>query len=235
MTRTKAILILAASVAFALSPLTTTGFNGFAPDQFPVPQVDPPIQPAGWAFSIWGVIYLWLIASAGYGLLRRDADAGWDATRWPLLFSLAIGATWVPVANVSPIWATVLIWLMWGGAVLALLRTHDADVWWLRAPIGIYAGWLTAASCVGTAVLATGYGATPVLTVHAGFLLLALALASLVLRRKVTPAYAIAVVWALLGIIVANTDPLRPLMVALALIGMVLLIIPVMKRASPAR
>lgn len=234
MTRAKAILILAASIAFALSPLTTTGFNGFTPEQFPVPQIDPPIQPAGWAFSIWGVIYLWLIASAGYGLLRRDADAGWDAPRWPLLISLAIGATWVPVANASPIWATVLIWLMWGSAVLALLRTPDVDTWWLRAPIGIYAGWLTAASCVGTAVLATGYGATPVLTVHAGFLLLALALASLVLRRMTTPAYAIAVVWALLGIVMANADPMRPLMFALALIGIVLLIIPAVKRARAA-
>jgi hypothetical protein len=228
MTRIKAILILTAAIAFSLSPLTTTGFNGFSPDQFPVPQIDPPIQPAGWAFSIWGVIYLWLIASAAYGLLKRDKDAGWDATRWPLLVSLAIGATWVPVANLSPLWATGLIWLMWAGAVLALLRTPGADIWWLRAPVAIYAGWLTAASCVGTAILATGNGATPVLTVHAGFLLLALALASLVLRRLPTPAYAITVVWALIGIAVANTDPMRPLMLALAVIGMVLLIIPVM-------
>ena len=40
---------------FAVSPLFTQGFNGFEPDQFPVPQDDPPVQPAGYAFSIWGL------------------------------------------------------------------------------------------------------------------------------------------------------------------------------------
>ena len=52
---------------FAASPFLSEGFNGFAPDQFPVPQDDPPVQPAGYAFSIWGVIYLWLIVGTGFG------------------------------------------------------------------------------------------------------------------------------------------------------------------------
>lgn len=231
MTRLKALLILAAALAFALSPLMTTGFNGFSPDQFPVPQIDPPIQPAGWAFSIWGLIYLWLIASAGYGVLKRDTDAGWEATRWPLLISLTVGAAWIPVANLSPLWATVLIWIMWIGAVTALLRSPGHDTWWLRAPIGLYAGWLTAASCVAMAILLTGYGATPVLPIHAAILLLALALASLIQRRQPGPAYACAVIWALVGIAVANTDPLRPIMIALPLIGIALLGWPLLRRA----
>lgn len=231
MTRLKAILILCAAVAFALSPFTTTGFNGFSPDQFPVPQNDPPIQPAGWAFSIWGVIYAWLIASAGYGLLKRDEDPAWDRTRWPLLASLVVGAAWIPVANLSPLWATVLIWIMWGTAVAALLASPAQDRWWLRVPIGLYAGWLTAASCVATAVLATGYGATPVLPVHAALLLLALALASLVLRRLPEPGYAAAVAWALFGIAMSNLSPAQPVMIALALIGIALLAWPVLRRA----
>ena len=231
MMRMKAILILAAAIAFAISPFTTTGFNGFSPDQFPVPQVDPPIQPAGWAFSIWGVIYLWLIASAGHGLLKRDTHPEWDATRWPLFVSLTVGAAWIPVANLSPLWATVLIWIMWAFAVLALLRSPSDDAWWLRAPIGLYAGWLTAASCVATAILLTGNGATPVLPIHAAFLLLALALASLVQRRIKAPAYTIAVLWALIGVAVANTDPLRPVMIALPLIGLALLGWPLIKRS----
>jgi len=232
MTRMKAILILVAAIGFALSPFTTTGFNGFSPDQFPVPQIDPPIQPAGWAFSIWGLIYGWLIVSAGYGLLKRDTDADWDRVRWPLLISLTVGVAWIPVANLSPLWATVLIWIMWAGAVMALLRTPGKDRWWLRVPTGLYAGWLTAASCVATAVLLTGYGATPVLTIHAAFLLLGLAIASLVLRRLPSPAYAIAVIWALAGILVANTDPLRPLMIALPLIGAILLATPLVLRRA---
>lgn len=230
MIRMKAILILTAAIAFALSPYMTTGFNGFSPDQFPVPQTDPPIQPSGWAFSIWGLIYLWLIVSGGYGLLRRDTDPEWDRTRWPLLVSLTVGIAWIPVANISPIWATVLIWIMWAGAVTALFLTPAKDGWWLRVPVGLYAGWLTAASCVATAVLVTGYGATPAMTIHAGFLLLALALASLVVRRLPSPAYGAAVIWALVGIVASNLDPAQPLMIVLPLIGIALLAVPLAMR-----
>ena len=60
MTRKTSLLVLLAALAFALSPLLSSGFNGFAPDQFPIPQDNPPVQPAGYAFAIWGLIYLWL-------------------------------------------------------------------------------------------------------------------------------------------------------------------------------
>ena len=57
------------AITFAGSPLVTSPFTGFRADQLPIPQVAPPLQPAGYAFSIWGVIYLWLIASCIFGAL----------------------------------------------------------------------------------------------------------------------------------------------------------------------
>ena len=59
-----ALLTLALTASFAVAPAITEPFTGFRPDQLPIPQTDPPIQPAGWAFSIWGLIYGWLIVSA---------------------------------------------------------------------------------------------------------------------------------------------------------------------------
>ena len=59
-----AVLTFILALAFALAPALTNPFTGFTADQLPVPQIDPPIQPAGYAFAIWGLIYLWLIASA---------------------------------------------------------------------------------------------------------------------------------------------------------------------------
>lgn len=76
--RTLARLVLVAALAFAASPVVFPGFAGFDPGLFPVPQQDPPVQPAGWAFSIWGVIYAWLVAGAGFGLWRRARDGGHD-------------------------------------------------------------------------------------------------------------------------------------------------------------
>ena len=45
--RTLALLVLLAAVGFAVSPLLFPGFAGYDPDRFPIPQPDPPIQPAG--------------------------------------------------------------------------------------------------------------------------------------------------------------------------------------------
>ncbi len=164
MTRLWSILVLLAALAFAASPWFVDGFNGFAADQFPVPQEDPPVQPAGYAFAIWGLIYTLLVVGSAFGALKRSDDPDWADMRPPLFVSLAIGTFWLPVAMVSPVWATLLIWIMLGGAVLSLFRVGDTDRWFQQAPVAIYAGWLTAASAVSIGLLLGGYGwmaATP--------------------------------------------------------------------------
>ena len=97
MHRTKAVLTLLSAVAFLLSPFLSSGFAGFAPDQFPIAQVDPPVQPAGYAFSIWGLIYILLLAGAAFGAIKRVDHPAWDAARWPLIASLLVGAAWIPI------------------------------------------------------------------------------------------------------------------------------------------
>ena len=122
MTRTIAVLTFLAAIAFAGSPFLSSGFNGFSANQFPNPQTDAPIQPAGYAFSIWGLIYLWLIAGTGFGAFARARSDDWQAARLPLLISLAVGSFWIAVAQVSVIWATVMIWVMLIAALAALAR-----------------------------------------------------------------------------------------------------------------
>ncbi len=100
----KPLLVLLAALAFGLSPLFTPDFRGYDPSQFPVYNESPAILPAGYAFSIWGLIYLWLILHAAFGLWKRSADPAWDATRVPLTVSLAIGAIWLAVAVRDPVW-----------------------------------------------------------------------------------------------------------------------------------
>ena len=200
----RAWLVLLAALAFAAGPVLVPGFGGFDPGAFPVPQDDPPIQPAGWAFAIWGPIYLWLVVSAGYGVWRRADDAGWDRTRVPLIASLAVGAVWLAVALQSPVWAMVLIWAMWAGAVLALFRAPGRDRPWLAWPLGLYAGWLTAAAVVATGLVAAGYGWTGERAAAVAGLIAATALAAGIAWRTANPAYAAAAVWAFAGIAAAN-------------------------------
>lgn len=207
MYRKNALLILLAALAFALSPLLSSGFNGFAPDQFPVPQIDPPVQPAGYAFAIWGLIYLWLIAGAAFGVWDRATDPDWEPMRPALGLSLLIGAAWIPVAQLSPLWATVLIWAMLGTALLALWRAGTADHGWLRAPIGLYAGWLTAASCVALGLMLAGHGILSAqMAAYAGITLALLVALTMQALRPDTPSYPAAVIWALVGVIISNLE-----------------------------
>ncbi len=220
MTRMKAILTLTAALAFALSPLTTTGFNGFRPDQFPVPQIDPPAQPAGYAFAIWGPIYLWLVAGAAFGLLKRAEASDWDAPRWPLIASLVVGAAWIPVAQMSPVWATVLIWVMLATAIVALLSSSRGDRLWLAAPVALYTGWLTAASCVALALVLAGNGIVGEQSAALAAIVLALAIGAGVLAaRPDTPEYALALGWALAGIMAGNLEPSNIAVLALCAAG----------------
>lgn len=201
-----AILTLVFAVTFALAPFVTSPFGGFASELLPIPQPDPPIQPAGYAFSIWSLIYIYLIVSAIYGLVKRPQDAGWDAARWPLIASLVLGTPWLWVANVSAPWSTLLIFLMMVTAIIALLRAPERDIWWFRVPVGLLAGWLTAASFVSLGVTAAGYGIlfNDVGWAYLGILAAMVVGIAVVVQRGGVLEYALAIIWALVAIVVRN-------------------------------
>jgi hypothetical protein len=202
--RAKAVLVLAAAILFALSPALAPRFEGFDPAQMPVAFAFPPVQPAGYAFALWGPIFLWLALHAGFGLLRRAEDPVWDRARWPLLVAMAVGVPWLAIASASPVLGTVTIWIMLGGALWAFRAVpQDRDRWLLSAPLALFAGWLTAASWVALATLAAGYGAgTAGLWSFLG-LLGALAVAVPVQMSRPEPVYGAALIWALIGVAVA--------------------------------
>jgi hypothetical protein len=213
---------------FALSPLFVTDFGGFDPAQFPVPQEDPAVQPAGYAFSIWGPIYLWLLVGLGFGLWKRRDDAQWHDMRLALIPSLGVGAVWLGVAVASPVWASVLIWIMLVCALLALFRAPLHDSWFAALPVGLYAGWLTAASCVSLGLLGAGYGFLSGTAAAIAALLLALVIASAVQNQLMrTPSYGLAVVWALVAVVVENLGQANMTVAALAAGGAVALLLPI--------
>ena len=197
--------ILAISVAFAASPFLSNGFGGFTRDQFPVQLDHWPAQPAGWAFSIWGVIYAWLIIGAAFGLWRRADRDNWQVSRPALALSLGIGVFWIAAANTAPLLATGMILIMAITAIYAMLRSGTGDPWTLSGPIGLYAGWLTAASGVAVAVDLSGYGIlgaqTAALLALSLVLIVGLAIQTL---RPALYAYPAAIVWALIGVVAAN-------------------------------
>ena len=96
--------------------------------------------------------------------------------------------------------------VMLGGALWALSETPQKDLWLLRAPIGLYAGWLTAASAVSIGLIAAGWSWPPLGETGWAFVALGagLAIAAAMLRRKASLFYGVALVWALVAVFVQN-------------------------------
>lgn len=201
----KAVLVLIAAIAFAVSPFLSPEFGGFDPERYPIPQRNSAVQPAGWAFSIWGIIYLWLIAHAAFGVFKYKTDAAWDRGRIALLISLAVGAIWLPVALMSPIWATILIWVMLITALMSLFQSEGATPSWIgRWPVALYAGWLSAASFVSIGLLLGGYGLMGEISAAIVALVLATGFAAYNAYRLTSWPYGAAVAWGFIGIAVSN-------------------------------
>ncbi|MCK8464665.1 tryptophan-rich sensory protein [Aliiroseovarius sp. S1339] len=219
-----AIAILVLSIVFMLSPLFSSNFAGYSPDQFPTKETFWPVQPAGWAFSIWGLIYVWLIVGAAWGLLKAPNDADWQRMRGPLMISLALGCFWIAAANASPIWATVIIVVMAVTAILAMLRAGPQDPWWQLRPVALYAGWLTAATGVGAGVVLGGYEVLSPQVAALVMLVIVLIVALYVqsLRRGAW-SYPLAIIWALFGVIAANWPAQNWAVIGVAVVGIVLL------------
>lgn len=226
--RMRAILTLAAAVGFVSFSYAAPDFQGYTRAQLPHVSERPPVQPAGFAFAIWGVIYLWLVVHGGFGLLMRAEDAAWDRPRWPLIGAMALGAGWLFVAVANPAAATLMIFAMLALALWALARAPQGDplrdVWLARVPLGLFAGWLTAASFVSAGLVAGGYGLIgSERTAALLAIVLAIGFAAAVLvRLRPGGAYALAAGWGLFGIAVANPGRNTDITV-LALLGVVAL------------
>ncbi|MEX0365130.1 MAG: hypothetical protein AB3N22_03615, partial [Ruegeria sp.] len=103
--------------------------------------------------------------------------------------------------------------------------------WAASWPVGLYAGWLSAASCVATGLLLAGYGWTTERTAAWIMVTLAVVLA-LILQRRLNraPTYGIAVIWALVAVGVQNGFDPRSVG-ALAVLGAIIMIRPTVSAA----
>lgn len=216
--------LMLATLAFAAAPLITPPFMGYDPGMFPVTITRPSVQPAGYAFAIWGVIYLWLFVHAVFGLLKRRNDPAFVTPAAPLTASIILGSIWLAIALAAPIPATLTILLMAALALYAYMRADQTqDRWLLAAPLAIFAGWLTAAAAVSTGVILAGYGILSDTGSAIAMLALVLLIALGVQRKRPRlPVYGATVTWAIIGIVAANWG-VNPTVAYTAIAGAVLM------------
>lgn len=201
----RAALLLCITILFALTPLLLPSFDGYDPQDFPVQIARPSVQPAGYAFSIWLLIYGWLIVHAGFGLIKRATHPMWDRPRPALMAALVLGILWVALAEDHPVAATLTILVMAVAAITTMFLAGRRKRFLQFLPLTLLAGWVTAAAGVASGVTMAGLGWLPDTTSAVVAILAVLAVAVAVqLRAGRAPGYGGAVIWALIGIVAAN-------------------------------
>lgn len=187
---------------------------------------DATLRVIGYAFAIWGPIYLGLIIYAVRQALPITGESRMiQALGWPsALALLGIGA-WIVAAAFD--WEVMTIVLIVGSLsvlLIPLLRHAPAlralpltapDRWTVVWPLSLLAGWLTIAAPVNLLTVATGNGDLPALLSPTGWAMTAIGLvvfgALAVTQRIRTLAYPIPVVWGLFGAFAAEQDRNPPL------------------------
>ena len=216
--------------------------TGEISDRFPVFFV-----PAGYVFSIWGLIYIGLIAFAIYQALpaQRTNPRLQRVGYWFALSCLA-NIVWILLWHYNMFPASLLVMLVLLASLIVIYLRLDigratvgaAEKWAVNVPFSIYLGWITVATVANaTSVLYhlqwNGFGISPeiwaVLMIGAATII---CLAVILTRRDV--AYSLVLIWALIGIAVKQGDRsqiVATMAVAMALVIAVALIVVKIREA----
>lgn len=178
--------------------------------------------PAGYAFSIWGLIYLLLFGFVVYqsrSLFVKVADDAFVLqTGWWFILSCICNSLWCYLFVSDYILLSMLIifcmlfcllQILLKNSIAVLSQISVAKTLFLQLPFIIYSGWLTVACIANVTVYLTkiewkGWGISPALwTVF--MVGIATAVNVIVVWKRNTKAFALVGVWALIAIAVANT------------------------------
>lgn len=185
--------------------------TGQVSDGFPVVFV-----PAGYVFSIWGLIYLGLIAFTVYQAMPAQRDnVVLDKIGYLYAVSCAANALWIIFWHNLVLSVTVLLMLVILGTLIAIYlqvgigRSAPASTgerWAVHVPFSVYLGWISVATAANITMWLydvgwNGFGISG--SAWAIFLLLVtagLGLAMSYLRQDLS--YNLVLIWAFVGIAV---------------------------------
>jgi benzodiazapine receptor len=204
--------------------------------------------PAGFTFSIWGVIYLLLLSyTIGYTYFSLKRQAYPKAYRFIehvntyFLLTCIFNMAWIVAWHYLQIELSVLIMLLFLSTLIQLfLKTksmaHDLNLiqrFILQTPFIVYLGWISVATIANITALLVAYKwtALSIAPVYwsAAMILIAIVLAAVMLIKfKVVP-FALVVAWALWGIYNAQ-GPAAPILARLTAIGIGVLVSAVLFR-----
>lgn len=211
----------------AIAVLVTLAVNGLA-NALPINGVttgevsdsfDTLFVPAGYAFSIWGLIYLGLIAYAIYQAFpSQRANPRLQAIAIPFLIASAANPVWIFLWHYRLFTLTLVAMVTLLLSLITVYRrlrpenglVPAGERWLVRLPFSIYLGWISVATIANAQDVLywwgwDGFGISDV-TWAVTMLMAGLALAGLMAWRERDPAFVLVFVWAYIGIGVAQAE-----------------------------
>ena len=154
------VVLLLAVVQILAGPITSlatgSGVGGVSDDY------SSPVTPAGYAFAIWGLIYLGALAHGAYQVLPSQRRRGVHRrTGWWLVAAFACSTIWIPIFTAEVVWLCQIVILALVGCLLVAAQratrsgpaAGPSEQALLRLPITLYLGWTVLAATAGFVVV----------------------------------------------------------------------------------
>ena len=224
-------LLLTLAVNFMANALPLNGITtAEISDRYPVLFV-----PAGYVFSIWGLIYLALLAFTVYSVTPKGrADTRIDQVAWLVIVSNLFNAIWIflwhyqqfPLTLIAMAGLLITLLAIYLKLRIGLEKRKIGDRLLVELPFSLYLGWITVATVANVSqVLYASMGwrgspfSEPIWAVVMLVVAALLGVLMIFLRREVV--YPLVLVWAFIGI--WGKQAATPLVAWSALVGAVVL------------
>ncbi|MFO8076290.1 MAG: hypothetical protein ACQETV_09440 [Actinomycetota bacterium] len=190
------------------------------------------IDPAGYAFSIWGLVYLASLVLAGYQARasQRD-DPALAGLRIPLAVAFALNGLWIiafqqeafVLAQAIIVGLTAALAVGYAGLARRGRPGSRSERWVVLTTVGLYLGWATIATAAGFSTTLLAEGVTDLVLPTQVWALLAVVAAGAIATAVTAagppePGFPVAATWALVAIRVEQV-PDRPVIGAVAAVA----------------
>ena len=175
--------------------------------------------PAGYVFSIWGLIYIGLIAFAIYQALPANREnPRLERSGWLFILSCAANIAWLFCWHYEQFaWSVIAMLALLGLLIAVYLRLEigklvvpTGERWCIQVPISVYLGWITVATIANITsylyyIQWSGWGISA--EIWTVFMLLAAAgISALVALNRGDVAFLMVIIWAVAGIAIKHAD-----------------------------
>lgn len=225
------LVVIATFGVITVNYLAGTGYINQRTPQFISDKYPNFLTPSGYAFVIWSLIYLGLLAFSIYQALPVNS-ARYAKIRTVYILNCAANCLWIYLWHYEQILASLAAMFVLLGTLvfinIKLQKTETAAEYWLaRVPFGVYFGWITVAAILNFTVALVYLGvqtSDSTSSILASILIFVATLLGIIIRFKlVSVVYPLTIAWALTAIAIKQSG--KTMIVACAAFGVIALLV----------